>query len=137
MSGQELEFFSKGPRDPGKESTYYKAPCTTHTYTPTHTPTHTHTPPHTHAADRAAGAQEEAGVWAHGPRVSDRCEGPKEPTSAAAWRQGPHRPSLGTSSCREVGEPLTPPRSSEAEWIRKPGDFRLYYKTTVTKTVWY
>lgn len=105
MSGQELEFFSQGPRDPGKESTYYKA---------------ARTPPHPtpHTRHRQSGWSPGRGWgvgWsrAHGPRVSDRCDSPQEPTSAAAGRQGPHKPSLGTSSCREMGGPLTSPRSSD------------------------
>ena len=73
------------------------------------------TPPPKHATERLEPRKGLGVGWsrAHGPRVSDRCDSPKEPTSAAAGRQGPHKPSLGTSSCREMGEPLTPPRSSD------------------------
>lgn len=66
---------------------------------------------------RVAGVQEEVGglSWsrAQGPRVDDRCEIWREPMSVAAQRWGPSKPRFRTSSCQELGEQLTPPRSSE------------------------
>ena len=72
------------------------------------------TPPPEHATERLEPRKGLGCGLVQGPRVSDRCDSPEEPTSAAAGRQGPHKPSLGTSSCREMEEPLTPPRSSDS-----------------------